>query len=153
MATECKSNKISPNSEHYQPLLQCYLRGLRKLYDHVQGHIRGLCSLGVNAVTYSTMMCDIILAALPHDVVVDYNRQVCRSKGTAPRGNYEDDGEIETTAQADTTGVDDKLTKVLEFLLTEVESRERSATSDRVPKKALPVREMPKDAYHCGSPH
>ncbi|XP_064459040.1 uncharacterized protein LOC135369376 [Ornithodoros turicata] len=51
------------------------VHGLRKLYDHVQTHVRGLKVLGVASKSYASMMCEILLSNLPTDVALDYQRQ------------------------------------------------------------------------------
>lgn len=77
------------------------LREHRKLYDHVQGHIRGLRSLGVNAAKYSSMMSEIILTSPLHDIVADYNRQAFCSKRPSLAASNEVNGEVEMPARAD----------------------------------------------------
>ncbi|KAH9377540.1 hypothetical protein HPB48_016078 [Haemaphysalis longicornis] len=79
---------------------------LRKLNDHVLFYIRGL---GVKRSSFLSMLSDILLrGALPHDIVLQYNRT----------------GAVETpTARADafenlTTGLD----RLLKFLSTDLEN-------------------------------
>ncbi|XP_064469543.1 uncharacterized protein LOC135384262 [Ornithodoros turicata] len=50
------------------------VHGLRKLYDHVQNHVRGLRALGVSSESYASMMVDILFTSLPQDMVVEYHR-------------------------------------------------------------------------------
>ncbi|XP_077523492.1 uncharacterized protein LOC144134453 [Amblyomma americanum] len=55
------------------------VRGLRKLVDHVQCHVRGLNGLKVSSTTYSAMMVDILLKALPADIVVGYYKRLANT--------------------------------------------------------------------------
>ncbi|KAH9366877.1 hypothetical protein HPB48_021331 [Haemaphysalis longicornis] len=55
--------------------------GLRKLYDYVLVNIRGIETLGVKKSSFSSMLCDILLRALPHDIVVQDHRTSRRIPG------------------------------------------------------------------------
>ncbi|XP_037528988.1 uncharacterized protein LOC119406321 [Rhipicephalus sanguineus] len=86
-------------------------RSLRQLYDHVIVNIRGLESLGVQRSSFSSMLCDVILRALPRDVVVLYHR-TCAAQA-------ENDA-------ADNAGLDG----LLKLLSVELESLEKSDYKD-----------------------
>ncbi|KAM7281167.1 uncharacterized protein ISCGN_006068, partial [Ixodes scapularis] len=49
--------------------------GALRLLDAVQLHIRGLKDLGVHAMSYSAMLNEILMKALPTDVVIEYHRR------------------------------------------------------------------------------
>lgn len=51
------------------------IKGLRKLYDEVETHIRSLQSLNVTAGSYGNLLCPIILQKLPDELSLDYNRK------------------------------------------------------------------------------
>ncbi|XP_064486179.1 uncharacterized protein LOC135398725 [Ornithodoros turicata] len=93
------------------------VKGLRRLYDYVQGNIRGLQALGVSPLTYSSMMCDILLKAMPPDIVVDYHRSVKQAVRAA-----------QASVEAELSS-ESELHQILDFLCVEVESRERCDTS------------------------
>ncbi|XP_064483011.1 uncharacterized protein LOC135395853 [Ornithodoros turicata] len=108
--------------------------GLRKLHDYVQTNICGLRSLGIPTVTYSSMMTQILLAAIPSDIVLEYHRLNLRSiqRDAATPAEHEvatlqDEGAASTASA--------ELKKVLAFLKAEVESRERSGLCDRQDQK------------------
>ncbi|XP_064475828.1 uncharacterized protein LOC135389726 [Ornithodoros turicata] len=96
------------------------VHGLRKLYDHVQNHVRGLRALGVSSESYASMMVDILFTSLPQDMVVEYHRLA----------RYTSTDEQESTSGSESEA-DEGLTKVLNFLRIEIESRERSGVRDR----------------------
>ncbi|KAH9384106.1 hypothetical protein HPB48_026092 [Haemaphysalis longicornis] len=48
--------------------------GLRELYDYMVVNIRGTETLGVKKSSFSSMLCDVLLRALPHDIFVQYHR-------------------------------------------------------------------------------
>ncbi|KAH7934151.1 hypothetical protein HPB49_021936 [Dermacentor silvarum] len=52
---------------------------LRRLLDYVQCHIRGLKGLNVSPTKYASMMMDILLKALPADIVIGYCRKEANS--------------------------------------------------------------------------
>ena len=83
---------------------------LRKLYDQVVINIRGLETLGVSKTSFSAMLCDILLRALPHDLVVHYHRS-CANRTTSDSSNAASITELE---------------RLLQFLSIELESLEKS---------------------------
>ncbi|XP_042142868.1 uncharacterized protein LOC120845242 [Ixodes scapularis] len=121
-------------------------KGLRKMYDHVQTNIRGLKGLGVGSATYSTMMSDILLKALPSEVVVNYHRQHASSTAYRSTGETQNsptslsspavqdtghsvDGPLTTRSASrppSFADAEDELADILSFLQIEVESRERA---------------------------
>ncbi|XP_077541228.1 uncharacterized protein LOC144153458 [Haemaphysalis longicornis] len=69
------------------------VKGLRKLMNYVHCHMRGLKALSISSSTYATMLTDIILQALPSDVVVGYHRLVATSKtSSTSRTEQQDEG-------------------------------------------------------------
>ncbi|XP_064469845.1 uncharacterized protein LOC135384579 [Ornithodoros turicata] len=110
------------------------VHGLRTMYDHVQNNVRGLRALGVSSASYASMMVDILLTSLPSDMVVEYHRLA--RYGTAlsepsedVEGNAAHDERHSTGSGSDSTA-SGELTKVLNFLRVEIESRERSRIKD-----------------------
>ncbi|XP_064475720.1 uncharacterized protein LOC135389615 [Ornithodoros turicata] len=59
------------------------VRGLRRLYDHTQAHIRGLRALGVANSAYAALLVDILLKALPSDITLEYYRRSARATTAA----------------------------------------------------------------------
>ncbi|XP_077508445.1 uncharacterized protein LOC144119775 [Amblyomma americanum] len=119
------------------------VRGLRRLYDHVQAHICGLAGLGVTTHAYSAMLCDIVLTALPRDMVVEFHRLTGRatktdalsSAGSSPASPAQQSASTHTEDRSD-----GRLNEILEFLLVETECRERC--------KQDPVTVAEKKPYH-----
>ncbi|XP_042146166.1 uncharacterized protein LOC121046418 [Ixodes scapularis] len=121
-------------------------KGLRKMYDHVQTNIRGLKRLGVGSATYCTMMSDILLKALPSEVVVNYHRQQASSTAYRSTGETQNSPTSLTSPAVQEKGhsvngplstrsasrppsfadAEDELADILSFLRIEVESRERA---------------------------
>ncbi|XP_064462538.1 uncharacterized protein LOC135373242 [Ornithodoros turicata] len=94
--------------------------GLRKLYDHVQTHVRGLKALGVTSESYASMMCEILLSNLPTNLALDYQRQKKRLLLYDARNNP---GSTETSSEVegDASG---ELKSILNFVRIEIESME-----------------------------
>lgn len=136
-------------------------RGLRRIYDHVQTNIRGLRGLGVGSSTYCTMMSDILLRALPKEIVLDYHRRqsgntAYRASGTSerdptsPNATGQDAGRsIDSLSSAricpsplQSEDAEGELAEILGFLRVEVEGRERAgiAAETRHPRQT-PARE------------
>ncbi|KAH7957451.1 hypothetical protein HPB52_019088 [Rhipicephalus sanguineus] len=88
---------------------------LRKLYDEVQVNQRGLASLGVSAMSYATMLSEILLKVIPADIVVDYYKRESLESGTV------------STAANSPESSEQEMERLLEFLRIEVECRGRSA--------------------------
>ncbi|XP_064470219.1 uncharacterized protein LOC135384969 [Ornithodoros turicata] len=107
--------------------------GLRVLYDHVQSNIRGLRALGLPTTTYASMMVDILLSSLASDMVVEYQRMV--RYRTALSDTNGTDNDTLSRASESTTGTDakasDELSKVLQFVRVELESREQCGAKSR----------------------
>ncbi|XP_040061246.1 uncharacterized protein LOC120836440 [Ixodes scapularis] len=143
-------------------------KGLRRLYDQVQTHIRGLHGLGVSSDSYSTMLMDIVIKALPSEIVVDFYRRAGHSErktlhpyegdvaahSSPPTLHAEELGSISGTSrpaelsarptprtedvQLNSRRAEGDLQQLLEYLLIEIESRERSGVrDDRPPRKNL----------------
>lgn len=93
---------------------------LRRMFDHVQTHIRGLLGLGISPSTYSAMLCDI-LTPLPRDMAVDFHRQASRTS----RGNTAANGSSSTSSlTVMAAGMEGRLSELLKSMLVETESRE-----------------------------
>lgn len=84
--------------------------GLRNMYDRIQSSMRGLKVLGVAAGNYASMMYDIVLEALPQNLVLDFYRK-------------------EQTQSEQSRTPEDQLEELLRFFQTEVESREKLGVS------------------------
>ncbi|KAH8008936.1 hypothetical protein HPB51_007601 [Rhipicephalus microplus] len=98
------------------------VRGLRKLLDHVHCHVREMKGLNVGSATYSTTMTDILLRALPPDIVVSYYRETTRRPGIW--AVEAEAGDI--TSPLSSVATEGDLEQLLSLLFIEVESRERS---------------------------
>ncbi|KAK8772730.1 hypothetical protein V5799_024027 [Amblyomma americanum] len=71
------------------------VRGLRRLYDTLAAHIKGLETLGQKHDSYSSLLMPIVQRALPTDILLDYIRQ-CFIATTSSS----DEGEESTTDDA-----------------------------------------------------
>lgn len=103
-------NTQSIVDKHMDALLNLYavpthhdLKGLRRLYDAVEAHVRGLRALGVSSGSYGGLLSSILMNKLPPEIRLIISREM-----TEERGNIE------------------KLMRVLD---REVGARERSAAS------------------------
>lgn len=101
------------------------VRALRRLYDNVQAHLRGLKALGVGEESYCAMLYLGLLRALPTDLSLDYNRKMS--------SRIAEDSSAEGTSSSDTTSETSRkpvhlgmLGDLLNFLRIEVETLERS---------------------------
>ena len=56
-----------------------HLRDLRKLYDHIESHVRSLRSLGIEATSYGALLSPILLSKLPPDLRLIVSRKVSDS--------------------------------------------------------------------------
>ncbi|XP_037525634.1 uncharacterized protein LOC119402557 [Rhipicephalus sanguineus] len=88
---------------------------LRKLYDEVQANQRGLANLGVSAMSYAAMLSEVMLKAIPADIVVDYYKRESLESDTV------------STAANSPESSEQEMERLLKFLRIEVECRERSA--------------------------
>ncbi|XP_064479731.1 uncharacterized protein LOC135393113 [Ornithodoros turicata] len=108
--------------------------GLRRLYDHVQANVRGLKALGVMTSSYAPMLADILLSAIPSEMVVEYHRTVrygttaLRDTTAVQRATATPEAQVATAE-----GGTDELTKVLNFIGIELKSLERSGVKDSKP--------------------
>ncbi|KAK8761297.1 hypothetical protein V5799_027436 [Amblyomma americanum] len=104
------------------------VRGLRRLYDTLAAHIRGLEALGRKLDTFSSMLLPIAQRAMPRDILLDFNR---RCVADTDRLASEQQGSV-SDASSHTTdetgkGTVSSFSKLLSFLRVEVESRENLA--------------------------
>lgn len=86
---------------------------LRKFYDTVETHSRGLQSLGVDEQAYGTVLVNVLLKRLPEDIQLFVSRKMAEK----------DDGS------------DWKLPQLLEILKVEIEAREKCSHGKREPKR------------------
>ena len=56
------------------------IRGLRKLYDTVEAHVRGLCALGVPAESYGGLLTSVIVNKLPSELRLIVGREMTTEK-------------------------------------------------------------------------
>ncbi|XP_042142954.1 uncharacterized protein LOC120837386 [Ixodes scapularis] len=124
------------------------VRALRRVYDSVQAHIRGLRALGVTDQSYCAMLYPVLLRALPDDMRLEFNRKMSSGNAenaTAGGTSATDIGSDSATEQ----GPVKEVRALLNFLKIEVESREK--TSKEQPEDAggkpahcFPMHEHPK---------
>ncbi|KAH9369608.1 hypothetical protein HPB48_010667 [Haemaphysalis longicornis] len=107
---------------------------LRKLYYYVLVNIRGIETLGLKKSSFSSMLCDILLRALPHDIVVQYHC-TCAAQVTAQR----------TDASQEETDVD----RLLPFFGIELASLEKSNFKTSNCQKHIPGHIEGKGFYFC----
>ncbi|XP_064462301.1 uncharacterized protein LOC135372760 [Ornithodoros turicata] len=107
--------------------------GLRSLYNYVQANVRCLKSLGVSTNSFASMMVDILLSAIPPEMVVEYHRTAnYGALRTASNDTYEH-GSLSPSTEARAAsgpGTTDELSKVLNFIRIELESLERAGLKD-----------------------
>lgn len=103
---------------------------LRRLYDHVQAHIRGLKGLGMSTSSYLAMLSGVILSELSKEMVVDFPRELSR----ANRAETPTSQSPHESAASPALGTDSRLSDILDFLLVEMVSRERCIEGARAPK-------------------
>lgn len=128
------------------------VRGLRRLFDHIQMHIRGLRGLGVCASTYSAMLCDIILSSLPQDMIVEFHRQTSRAS-KPNESTDQSEGRESSSPSVMAAGGDGKLSEILDFLLVETESRERCMDMARSPMESSKQKQTRQENYdRCQPP-
>ncbi|XP_042148820.1 uncharacterized protein LOC121837293 [Ixodes scapularis] len=101
-------------------------RALRRLYDTLQAHIRGLRALGVGEEAYGAMLYTVLLRVLPRDITLDFNRKMSAEEtgnANAARASMTD-ASLESAPQQVHLRA---LRFLLDFLRIEVESRERTS--------------------------
>lgn len=98
--------------------------GLRRRYDTLQSHVRGLKALKVPTTSYASMLTDVLLWSLPPDIVIEYHRR--RANTELP---------FDTTQDEYATAADKRLQDLISFLQVEVESREKCQTMFDVKEK------------------
>lgn len=57
------------------------LRGLRRLYDAVETHVRGLRALGVSAESYGGLLSSILMGKLPAEIRLIISRELSEERG------------------------------------------------------------------------
>ncbi|XP_040076663.2 uncharacterized protein LOC120848716 [Ixodes scapularis] len=104
------------------------VKGLRNLYDTTQLNIRCLTSLKVPTSSFSAMLCDILVRALPYEITVEYHRQLNNMTFGNSSALDQENGHTASTSSSPTIPSDSvsELNGMLRFLRVEVESRERS---------------------------
>lgn len=101
-------------------------RALRRLYDTLQAHIRGLRALGVGEEAYGAMLYTVLLRVLPRDITLDFNRKMSAEEtgnANAARASMTD-ASLESAPQQVHLRA---LRFLLDFLRIELESRERTS--------------------------
>lgn len=101
------------------------VRALRRMYDNIQAHLRGLKALGVGEESYCAMLYLGLLRALPSDLSLDYNRKVTSRnvEEASSAGTSSSDTSSETSKKPVHLGM---LSDLLNFLRIEVETLEKS---------------------------
>lgn len=104
------------------------VKGLRNLYDTTQLNIRCLNSLKVPTSSFSAMLCDILVRALPYEITVEYHRQLSNMTFGNSSDLDQENGPTASTSRSPTIPSDSvsELNGMLRLLRVEVESRERS---------------------------
>ncbi|KAH7932174.1 hypothetical protein HPB51_029487 [Rhipicephalus microplus] len=106
---------------------------LRKLLNYVQCRIRGLKGLNISPASYATMMTDILLEALPTDIVVGYYRK--EANLSSPPSMTDNAGLGQQHDSTSTATAEKELQELLKYLRVEVESREKSEARESKGKK------------------
>ena len=87
---------------------------VRRFYDTVEIHCRGLQSLGVDPKTYGTVLMNLLLQKLPEEIQLIISRKLSELHGDE----------------------DWELPKLLEILKIEIEAREKCSAGKTVPKRS-----------------
>ncbi|XP_064480512.1 uncharacterized protein LOC135394016 [Ornithodoros turicata] len=114
------------------------VRELRKLYDRLQAHIRGLNVLGVSEDSYCSLLYPVLLRSLPRDIVLQYHRK--SAMASIPVGVPSD---IQAGDSAGTARISDpsvrqyrkKVSDLLQLVRIEVESREQATSTQKTDDK------------------
>ena len=82
------------------------LKGLRRLYDKLEAHVRSLKGLGISSESYSSMLSSVLMKRLPQELCVIVSRQT----GTDP-WNFDDlmqmvEGELEVRERATVASIE-----------------------------------------------
>ncbi|KAH9367126.1 hypothetical protein HPB48_021459 [Haemaphysalis longicornis] len=109
----------------------CEASGLCKLNDQVLVNIRGLEALGVKQSSFSSMLSDILLRALPHDIVLQYHRT-----RAAETPSQQTDAPQEVTTD---------LHRLLKFLSTKLDNLEKSHFKSQTGRDTRPQYETDKN--------
>ena len=109
VAKELLEGRFGRKEKIVQQHIQCLLnvsnrKGLWKLYDEIQVHVRSLANLGVEGDNYGLVLAPIILHQLPSEIRLEWSR-----KGEGKEGNF---------------------AELLDFLYSEIQHRERSQVYD-----------------------
>ncbi|KAL1475373.1 hypothetical protein MTO96_037331 [Rhipicephalus appendiculatus] len=100
---------------------------LRRLYNTVSAHIRGLETLGQKLDSFSSMLLPIMQRAMPREILLDFSRK-CVMETCSPIDDQQatTDGSSLMTEEGD-RGTVNTSSRLLSFLRVEVESRENLA--------------------------
>ncbi|KAH6948879.1 hypothetical protein HPB50_026687 [Hyalomma asiaticum] len=109
------------------------VRELRRLYDDLQVHMRGLKVLGVGEDSYNTMLYPVLLRALPQEMVLNYHRSqpdLCTSStdGSSSAGSAPEHQTAFTT--------------LIRYFRRELESQERALehrTNNSIDQQTEPI--------------
>ncbi|KAG0420672.1 hypothetical protein HPB47_003361 [Ixodes persulcatus] len=124
------------------------VRGLRRLYDTIISHLRGLEALGQKHQTFGALLCPVVQRALPKEILLDFNRTIVNEQASdvstldASAGGMstrsEDSQERPTETSTTERGIVPLLSRLLAFLRVEVRSRENLAA-----QQAMDTRQQP----------
>ncbi|KAH6929126.1 hypothetical protein HPB50_023836 [Hyalomma asiaticum] len=97
------------------------VRELRRLYDDLQVHMRGLKALGVGEDSYNTMLYPMLLRALPQEIVLNYHRSQAEAQPDLCTSSTDGSSSAGSATEHHTA-----LTTLLRYLRRELESQERA---------------------------
>lgn len=129
------------------------ISGLRLLYDHVQANMRGLRALGVSSTSYASMMVDILLSALPTELVVEYQRMArYGTPAVEAHGSTQDSATLPqyTSVTEDRRDLGE-LAKVLNFVRVEIESREQAGVKEHPDRRLEPRTQFKRKGVPTGA--
>ncbi|KAL1482739.1 hypothetical protein MTO96_033582 [Rhipicephalus appendiculatus] len=136
---------VTETTEHMKKLIYITpvrtsddVRGLRRLYDTVSAHIRGLETLGRKLDSFSSLLLPIVQRATPREILLDFRRKcVVETCGPINDQQATTDGSSLTTEEGD-RGTVNTFSRLLSFLRVEVESRENLAALQSMDFKKAP---------------
>lgn len=110
------------------------VRGLRRLYDTLLSHIRGLEALGQNQNTFEALLFPVVQRSLPKEILLDFNRTTAKEQAAESSVQQtllheatlvtEDAHEKSSEKSATKGATVSSLSRLIAFLRIEVKSRE-----------------------------
>ncbi|KAH6931412.1 hypothetical protein HPB50_024380 [Hyalomma asiaticum] len=97
------------------------VRELRRLFDDLQVHMRGLKALGVGEDSYKTMLYPLLLRALPQEMVLNYHRSQAEAQPDLCTSSTDGSSSAGSATEHLTA-----LTTLLRYFRRELESQERA---------------------------